>query len=122
MTAKFEEKVAALTPLAMGESAASAARYAGVSPATVKRWLGEDAFAEEVERLRPLATATPMDGRALIDALEAARGRLRGFTVNGPNSVTAHISIPSYATPAEARRIRRRAMARALAAVLPEQP
>lgn len=121
MNEKQEQKADAVLALAMGQSKAAAARHAEVSTSTLGRWLAEPAFVEEVERLRPLATARPVDGGALVAAVEECRGRLRGFAVNGPSSVTTYIRIPADATPAQARRIKQRAYARALAAVMAEQ-
>ena len=86
-----------------------------MSVGTVARWLTEPAFVEEVDRLRPLATARPLDGRALIAAQDEARGRLRGCMVQG-NSVTSYVSIPAHATPAQRRRIMERALAKGIAA------
>lgn len=115
MTKKLEEKAAAVMALAMGQTKAATARHAGVAPGTVTRWLTEPEFLAEVERMRPVATARPVNARALLAAQDEARDRLRGYAVKG-NTVTSYVSIPADATPAKRRRILARAYAKAIVA------
>jgi hypothetical protein len=114
--AKLDAKADAVLPLAMGRSKAETARRVGVSVGTVTRWLTEPEFKAEVEALRPVATARPTDGAALLAAIEECRHRIVGVAM-AQGRATVHVSIPANATPAQRRRILARAMARGITAL-----
>ena len=115
MQAKLKEKAAAASALAMGQPKAATARHAGVSASTLSRWMADTKFLAEVEAMRPIATARPLDGAAFVAAIEACERR---FAREPKESRPGVVLIPAYATPAERRRLVARAIGRQVAAAL----
>lgn len=95
-------QVRALEKLAAGARIAEAARAAHVSVSTVKRWLADDAFRAELDKLqteslqilaRRLAALGDAAAGALQDALDASQPvstRLRAATVVFDRLVTVY--------------------------------
>jgi hypothetical protein len=121
---KTAAKADAAVALAMGRTRAQAAKHAGVTSPTVKRWLEDVAFRREIETLRPVATRRPLDAVALLTAIEESGARVPGgprVSSDGPGRTTVHLQLPPYATARDRRRIMARSLTRAIVASMEQQ-
>ncbi|MET7983014.1 helix-turn-helix domain-containing protein [Streptomyces sp. NPDC005281] len=99
----------ALLLLAGGRSQRATAAEVGVHPSTVRAWLRDPVFVEELVRVREAVAVRPLDAGRLMAVVDESAARLGGRD-RGP--VTA--VIPVGASPAR----RRRLMADGIAQVL----
>ncbi|MFJ1552309.1 helix-turn-helix domain-containing protein [Streptomyces mirabilis] len=108
------KRVDALLPLAAGKSQRAVAEEVGVHPSTIRAWLKDPVFGRELARIKELAAQKPLIAEAIIAAVDEAAERL---SARGPVSVSGGrvvVSIPSGASPGQARRLLARGVARAV--------
>lgn len=112
-------KVDALLALAGGSSNRAAAEQAGVSPSTVAGWKRDDGFVRELDALKAVMERRPIDGLAVMEALDAAEAR---FAPPAPSTIAGRIHVevrvPAYASPRKRQQIMARALARGMAAAV----
>lgn len=113
MTApKLHARVNALLPLAAGKPPASVAREVGVSRSTVSAWLRNPDFVAEVDRLKPLVEARPVDGKALVAAVMEAGRRINPPPPSAGGRVV--VTVPAGASSSRRRRLLARGIAKAM--------
>ena len=113
MTApKLSARANALLPLATGKSQADVAREVGVSRSTVAAWMSNPDFVAEVDRLKLLVEARPVDGKAVLAAVMEARRRINPPAPSAGGRVV--VSFPADASPARLRRLLARGIAKAM--------
>ena len=112
-------KVDALLSLAGGSSNRAASEQAGVSPSTVAGWKRDSGFVRELDALKAVMERRPIDGVAVMDALDAAEARL---APPAPRAVAGRtrveVRVPADASPRKRQQIVARALARGMAAAV----
>ncbi|MET8134665.1 helix-turn-helix domain-containing protein [Streptomyces sp. NPDC005251] len=102
-------RVDALLLLAGGKSQRATAAEVGVHPSTVRAWLRDPVFAEELARVREAVAVRPLGAERLMAVVDEAEARLGG---RGRGPVT--VVIPAGASPARRRRLMAEGIARVL--------
>lgn len=110
---RHAKRVDALLPLAGGKSNKAVAEEVGVNPATIGTWKKDPSFACELARIKELVDRKPMDGHAVLAAVQEAAARLNP-PVGAAGPVV--VSIPATASLRRRRQLIGRAVARALEA------
>ncbi|MEU9245683.1 helix-turn-helix domain-containing protein [Streptomyces sp. NPDC048385] len=105
-----EKRVDAILPLVAGQSQRAVAESVGVHPSTVRAWLKDPLFADELAKVREVAARKPLDAGAVLVAMDEAAVRLGARPAGAP----VVVSIPAGASARRRRRLLAQGVARAV--------